>query len=134
MVRRDTPPKKTLGDHILWKVWDQDENYLKFRPYGDEKLLGFSFTSTGATAQDLVSEAVVTGFGGAQKINAIHLKLTGDDAYLGLGKAATKTPGEDIVPLFTGAYFNEDNVDYSYISIIRDGSTNITAKGYVVVK
>ena len=128
------PPIKQRADWVLHRAQPSGTYFVTVRALPAGKVLGFNFTSTGASAQDLVSEATVTGFDGATYIRAIDLQVSDGHGYLGFGKTATKTPGEDIIPIWEGTYFSRDDLDYASISIIRSGATNITAKGHVVVK
>jgi len=96
------------------------------------KVIGFSVTTSDGTSTSVVSAATIAGVG-AKVIRDIYLKLTGDDAYLGLGKAASTTPGEDVIPIFKDTIFHKENLRYTSLNVIRASSTNVTVKGFVVV-
>ena len=99
-------------------------------------IIGFNISTTDATSTPVITAAQITS-AGASRIRDIHLKCTSADGWLGLGEAAVKiTSGitdTDIVPIFKDGYFNKSNVKYSLLNVIRDASTNVTVKGYVVV-
>jgi len=96
------------------------------------KCIGFSVTTSGSSAVDVITPAQIAAVG-AKVIRDIHLKCTGGDAFLGLGKTATTTPGEDNIPIFQDESFDKENLRYTSLSVIRAGSSDVTVKGYVVV-
>ncbi len=106
------------------------------RAYNKGIIIGFNISTNSGASTAVVTSAQIAA-AGASMIRDIHLKLTGDDAFLGLGKtASTITSGntaQDIVPIFQGAFFSKENVKYNSLNVIRAGSTDVTIKGYVVV-
>ena len=99
-------------------------------------VIGFSTTTTDGTSTEVVTAATIATVG-AKTIREISLKLTGDDAYLGFGKTATKTPGHDIAIIFDNddyGFFSLENCAYESLNVIRASSTDITVEGFVVVK
>jgi hypothetical protein len=94
-------------------------------------VIGFSVTTSDATSTDVVTAATIAT-AGAKTITDIHMIVKNADGYLGLGKAATTTPGEDIIPVFSGLPFDLMNCGYESLTVIRDGA-DVTVEGFVVV-
>jgi len=97
-----------------------------------KKAIGFSVSTSGASAVDLVTNATVKA-AGRSIIKEVHLKVSVADGYLGLGVTATTTAGINIIPLFQDTFVDLEDVEYSSLSIIRAAATNVTVAGFVVV-
>lgn len=100
--------------------------------YNKTQAIGFAVTTTDATATDVIT-ATNIGDVGATRIRGIYLKCTGDKCYLGLGKDATGTPGNNIIPVWKNAYINLAGTSYDNLTVIRSSTTNVTVEGFVVV-
>lgn len=96
-------------------------------------VIGFDVTTTNNTSTAIVSSSTIASAGG-KTITDIHIYVLGADGYLGLGKTATTTVGADIVPVFAGTPFTQENCGYESLNVIReeDGG-NVRVVGYVVI-
>lgn len=90
----------------------------------------FTVTTSDATSTAVVTAATIASMG-YTTIHEIHVWITGDKAFLGLGKDASTTHGSDIIPIRVNTYFDKDNLKYDSLNVIRSGSTNVTIEGWV---
>jgi len=97
------------------------------------KLLGFAVTTTDGTSTAVISAATMNALG-FSRIRDVHMYVTGDDAYLGFGRAATTTAGEDIVIVFQNKFMDETDINYTSLNVIRSSTTNVTLRGYAVIE
>ena len=101
-------------------------------------MIGFLVTTTDGTSTAVINAAALVA-AGATNIRDIHLKCTGDKAYLGFDKdaevlsAGAANVVKDVVPVFINGFFNKSNCGYSILNVIRAVTTNVTVEGYVVV-
>jgi len=97
-----------------------------------KKVIGFEVSTSDASAVSLVSKSDVAGVG-ASTIRELWVIVTGDKAYIGLGKTATTTPGEDNIPVPADTILHMENIAFTHITGIRSGATDVTFTGWVVV-
>jgi hypothetical protein len=91
---------------------------------------GFDVSTSDATSTSIVSAANIASCGGSTIVD-IHMIVEGGPGYLGLGQAATTTPGKDIIPFREGT-FDFENANCSQLNMIRDGG-DIRVTGWVVI-
>jgi len=105
------------------KTVRQDHNKAKF--------YGFSCV-TGATSSCIMSATQIQALG-YNGIGEISIKTTNASGMMAFNKAATTTPGEDIVPLIQDTIITLEGIRVKDFSVIRSGSTDIKTVGYVVL-
>ena len=96
-------------------------------------VISFSVTTTGSTSTEVITEATLSQ-SGYVSIHEIHVKITGDKCFLGLGATASTTHGINIIPVWKDLFYDNPNCSYDSLNVIRSGGTNITIEGYVTVR
>ena len=92
----------------------------------------FTVTTSDATSTEVITATTIELMG-YTTIHEVHVWITGDKAFLGLGKDASTTHGVDIIPIRENTYFDKDGLKFNSLNVIRDGSINVTIEGWVGV-